>query len=238
MKKPVDPGKYNKNQKRYHALISKMYEPHPEGVVLSPEYAHYVNHDLTTFFIRLARYKFVTRMVKPDDKVLDVGCGSGLGSMFLGQYAGHVTGIDVKKTEIADAGRLNKRRNVEFRLQDLYDLPDNELFDVVTALDVVEHFSAADGRKLIAEMLKHIRPDGLLIIGTPSIYSYPHQGKLSRASHIKCYDRRELVSLIDRYVTRTVAFSMNDEVVHTGHPKMAWYYFVLGFGRKGKSGEK
>jgi hypothetical protein len=22
---------------------------------------------------------------------------------------------------------------------------------------------------------------------------------------------------------------MNDEIVHTGHPKLAWYYIVLGF---------
>jgi hypothetical protein len=22
---------------------------------------------------------------------------------------------------------------------------------------------------------------------------------------------------------------MNDEIVHTGHPKLAWYYFVIGF---------
>jgi hypothetical protein len=33
---------------------------------------------------------------------------------------------------------------------------------------------------------------------------------------------------MDGYFDRTLAFSMNDEIVHTGHPKLAWYYIVLG----------
>jgi hypothetical protein len=33
---------------------------------------------------------------------------------------------------------------------------------------------------------------------------------------------------MDQHFVRTFAFSMNDELVHTGHHKLAWYYFVIG----------
>ena len=72
----------------------------------------------------------------------------------------------------------------------------------------------------------------MAVIGTPSIYSYPYQGHLSQAGHIKCYDQKELTDLMESVFGRTVALSMNDEVVHTGHPKMSWYYFVLAFNPK------
>jgi hypothetical protein len=78
-------------------------------------------------------------------------------------------------------------------------------------------------------MARLCKPDGIVIIGTPSIHSYPYQGKYSQAAHIKCYDRDELDALMDSFFGRTVPFSMNDEIVHTGHPKLAWYYFALGF---------
>jgi 2-polyprenyl-3-methyl-5-hydroxy-6-metoxy-1,4-benzoquinol methylase len=232
MVRHLDTGKYNKNQKRYHNLVTEIYQNYPQGVTLPAEYAHYLKSDLTTFLVRMARYKFVTRMVKAKDRVLDVGCGSGIGSIYLGQYCQKVTGIEVKSTEIDAARVMNRRENVTFTKIDLYDLPKDKIFDVIVAMDVIEHFSVKDGNRLIAEMVKHLMPNGLVVIGTPSIYSYPYQSKLSQASHVKCYDQQELVGLVDQYLRRTIVFSMNDEIVHTGNPKMAWYYIVLGWGRK------
>ncbi len=63
---------------------------------------------------------------------------------------------------------------------------------------------------------------------TSSIHSLPYQSKYSQAAHIKCYDQHKLVALMGNYFGRTLAFSMNDELVHTGNPKLAWYYFVIG----------
>ncbi|OGG09609.1 hypothetical protein A2154_03060 [Candidatus Gottesmanbacteria bacterium RBG_16_43_7] len=223
----VDPGKYNKNQKAFQSAIEKIYSRYPQGVTLSGEYAYFIDKDILKLLIRFARYKFVARILNETDRVLEVGCGSGIGSIFLSQHAKHVTGIDIKTTEIDDAKKVCLRKNVSFKVVDLYDMPANQKFDVVCALDVIEHFSANEGKKMIAEMAKHVKKFGMLIIGSPSVYSYPYQSRLSRTSHIKCYDQHELVDLIGNFFSRTLAFSMNDEIVHTGHPKLAWYYFVI-----------
>ena len=228
----IDAGRYNKKQEDYARLLAELYETYKDGVTLSPEYASFIETDLLRFLIRLARYKFITRMIKPSDRVLEVGSGSGLGCIYLSQYCKHVTGIDVKTTEINEAKALNKRSNIEFLAQDFFDYAPDEKFDVIVSLDVIEHMPVDLGHKLIAHKSKLVKDNGLVIVGTPSIYSYPHQGALSQASHENCYDLPDLLQLIDSYVQRTISFSMNDELVHTGHHKMAWYYFVIGFGNK------
>jgi len=225
----VDPGSYNKDQQLYAKLIQEVYERYPDGVTLSAEYAEFVNNNLLHFLIRLARYKFVARMIKKTDRVLEVGCGSGLGATFLAQQCAHVTGIDVKVGEVEDAKRLSRRSNVEFKVADLFKADDLGLFDVVVNLDVIEHMQPDEGRKLVGAMARRLKPTGMFALGSPSLYSWKYQSPFSQASHVHCYDQAELVALIDEFFARTLPFSMNDELVHTGHPKMAWYYFILGF---------
>jgi SAM-dependent methyltransferase len=222
-----DPGIYNRDQELYAKLVRELYERYPDGVTLSAEYAEFVTSNLLHLLIRLARYKFVARMLKKTDRVLEVGCGSGLGATFLSQHCAHVTGIDVKTGEIEDARRLSRRSNVEFKVADLFKAADLGLYDAVVNLDVIEHMPPNEGRKLVKAMAGHLQPTGMLILGSPSVYSWKYQSPFSQASHVHCYDQAELVALVDEFFSRTLPFSMNDEIVHTGHPKMAWYYFIL-----------
>ncbi len=234
---PIDIGKYNNDEQAYRSLVEDLYRRFPDGVTLAPEYAHFVHENMLRFFIRLARYKFVARLLKKTDRVLEVGSGSGLGCIFLGQHAARVTGLDVKTTEVEEARRLNRSANVDFVVDDLFNRAPAPTYDCVVALDVIEHMPVEQGRELVRAMVAQLKPSGMLVIGTPSLHSYPHQGALSQASHVKCYDQAELVELIDGCCARTLPFSMNDELVHTGHPKMAWYYFVLGFVPKNPSAQ-
>lgn len=222
-----DAGSYNRDETLYASLINKWYESFPEGITLPPEYAHFVKEDLLRLLIRLARYKFVARLVSKTDHVLEVGSGSGIGSIFISQHCAKVTGIEVKKTEVSEARAINCRPNVSFMEKDLFKLEASEKYDVVLALDVIEHMPLKKGRDLIRAMLGHLKPTGMLVIGTPSKYSWQYQGPESKASHVKCYDQKELLDLLGEFFNRTLPFSMNDEMVHTGHPKMAWYYFLI-----------
>jgi 2-polyprenyl-3-methyl-5-hydroxy-6-metoxy-1,4-benzoquinol methylase len=224
----VDIGPYNLDLERYQQLVDELYANYP-GITLPPEYAYFVQEDLLRLLIRLARYKFVARLLKKTDRALEVGCGSGLGSIFLSQHCTHVTGLDVKTTEVEEARSINRRENVEFKVGDFFELEAVTQYDVVVALDIIEHMPVEQGHKLTAAVARHLKPNGMAVIGTPSIYSHEYQGQLSKASHVKCYDQQELVALVENYFGRTLVFSMNDELVHTGFPKMAWYYFVLAF---------
>lgn len=217
--------KRNREFDRLLKQVSRDYKP----ILFPPLYARLVQDDLSRFLILLSRYKFMCRMISKTDQILEIGSGSGLGAIFLGQYCRKVVGLEVKDEEIAYARSLNRRKNVVFFQKDFLDFKHQELFDVVINLDVIEHMPEAVGKRLLAKTTKHLKSNGMMILGTPSIYSYPYQGKLSRAAHVKCYDQEELIRMVQRYYGRVIAFSMNDEVIHTGFPKLAWYYFILAF---------
>lgn len=224
---PIDVDKYNVNVKLFEKLTKGLYNKYPESL-LSQEYTEFIHKNLLQFTVRLARYKFIARLVRKTDKILEIGCGSGLGTIFLGQHGASVTGLEVKKYELESARKINLRKNVKFLKADFFDYKAPSKYDVIVAIDVIEHMTVAQAKKLIEKMMSFLKPTGMAIIGTPSIYSYKFQSEISKASHVKCYDQEELVKMIDNYFGRTLAFSMNDEIVHTGFPKMAWYYFVIG----------
>ena len=221
-------GLYSQDPERYRQIVEEISANYP-GVTLPSEYDYFVQENLLRFLIRLARYKFVARMLKKQDRVLEIGSGSGLGSMFLSQHCAHVTGMEVKGPELDAAKSICRRNNVNFVQGDLFAMPRTGQYDAVVALDVIEHMPMPEGQKLVDAMAGQLKTTGMVVIGTPSIHSYPYQSPASQASHVKCYDQDELLSLVDSSFGRTLPFSMNDEVVHTGFPKMAWYYFVLGF---------
>lgn len=213
---------------RYEQLVREQHARFP-SITLPPEYAELFEINTLQILIKLARYKFAARLLKKSDDVLEVGSGTGLGSIFLSQHVKRVTGLEIKPHDHAAARSVNRRDNVEFLLQSVFDYDVSRRHDAVVSLDVIEHLTREDGRRLVACMAQHCAPTGVVIIGSPSIHSYPYQSAYSRASHITCYDQPELMALMDEYFGRTLAFSMNDEMVHTGHPKMAWYYFMVAF---------
>ncbi|MCC7407310.1 MAG: class I SAM-dependent methyltransferase [Phycisphaeraceae bacterium] len=225
----MDVGSYNLDPQRYEKLLTELYQANPP-ITLGPEYAHFITDNTLRLTIRLARYKFVARMLRPRDRVLEVGCGSGLGAVFLAQHAKEVVGLDVKQYEIDEARALCRRKNVTFSVGDFFALSADDPFDAVVMLDVIEHMHEPQGRELVRQAARVLTPGGMLILGTPSLYSYPHQGALSQASHVKCYDQEELLKLMEDYFGRVLPFGMNDEILHTGHPKMTWYYMMVATG--------
>lgn len=227
----MDNDPYIKREEQYDLLVADLYEKYKE-ITLPSEYAFFMQENMLMFLIRLARYKFVARNLKSQDEVLEIGCGSGLGAVFLGQHCQTVRGLDVKKREIEEAKSINRRNNVVFEIGDFFDYSEGSKYDVIVALDVIEHMSENVGSKLVGKTAKHLHNTGMLVLGTPSRYSHEYQSEFSKAGHVKLYDQQELVHLVETYYGRTISFSMNDEVVHTGFHKMAWYYFVLAFSPK------
>jgi 2-polyprenyl-3-methyl-5-hydroxy-6-metoxy-1,4-benzoquinol methylase len=218
----------DKTASDHKKLVEELYRRN-EKITLSPEYGSFFKDNMMQMLIRLSRYKFAARMLSRDDRVLEVGSGSGLGALFMGQHCCYIKGIDTNGQELDHAKSINRRENVEFESADFFKYADNILYDAVVCLDVIEHMPEERGRLLVEKTTAHLKKTGMLILGTPSIYSYEYQGPLSRAAHVKCYDQNELKSIVNNYYGRVITFSMNDEVVHTGFPNMAWYYFLIGF---------
>lgn len=219
-------GTYNKNQKAYAALVKKMYRENPE-ITLPSEYASFFKDNLLRLLIRLARYKHVMRLLDSSEKVLEVGCGSGVGTTFLAQNCKHVTGIDVKKVEIEEAKKICRRKNVHFEQIDFFEVSQKRKWDAIIAMDVIEHLKPSILEKFLKKIKVHLTHRGLVILGTPTKASWPYQSPMSQASHEKCYDRRELHSILSGSFKRCLILGMTDEVLQTSNENMTWYHLAF-----------
>ena len=100
-------------------------------------------------------------------RILDVGCGGGLLSEALARLGAQVVGVDASVGNIA-AARLHARSQgvvVDYRLGVPTEvLAPDEQFDVVLALEVVEHVS--DVPAFVATVAQGVAPGGLLFAST------------------------------------------------------------------------
>jgi SAM-dependent methyltransferase len=96
-------------------------------------------------------------------RILDVGCGTGANLELLAEY-GAAEGVDVSPAALAFC-RARGLRNV--RQGEAEKLPyDDGAFDLVTALDVVEHLD--DDVAGLREMRRVLRPGGRALLFVPA----------------------------------------------------------------------
>jgi 2-polyprenyl-6-hydroxyphenyl methylase/3-demethylubiquinone-9 3-methyltransferase len=100
-------------------------------------------------------------------RILDLGCGGGLLSEPLARTGASVLGIDASAGNVA-AARLHASTvgaSVEYRLgEPQAALRDDERFEVVLALEVVEHVS--DVAAFVATAARCVAPGGMLFAST------------------------------------------------------------------------
>ena len=113
--------------------------------------------------IRSLVEKIRTTLNNPDPKILDVGCGTGANLKMLAA-CGRAEGVDIspQAVEFCRERGLNA-----VKLGAIEHLPyDNNSFEIVTALDVVEHLD--DDVAGLREMRRVLRPDGRLLLFVPA----------------------------------------------------------------------
>ena len=96
-------------------------------------------------------------------RILDVGCGTGANLLMLSEF-GEAEGVDISE----DALAFCRERGLEkVRLGAGEKLPyEDGTFDLVTALDVVEHMD--DDLAGLREMRRVLRPDGRVLLFVPT----------------------------------------------------------------------
>ena len=181
----------------------------------------------------LARYKFVAKMLSGSQHVLEVGCADAFGTRVVVQEVKKLTAVDFDPVFVEDTNaRMSERWVFECRVHDMLTGPVKGDFDAAYALDVLEHILPENEERFLRNMAQPLRPQGVMIIGMPSLESQPYASPLSKEGHVNCKTMPDLKALMQRFFTNVFTFSMNDEVVHTGYHKMAHYLFALCCGRK------
>ncbi len=181
----------------------------------------------------LSRYKFVAKMLSGRRHVLEIGCADAFGTRIVLQEVQRVTAIDFDPVFIKDAvERMDDRWSFECRVHDMLEGPVLGEFDGAYSLDVLEHIPQEHEQRFVRNIAQSLTPEGVLIIGTPSLQSQVYASPGSKEGHVNCKDHVELKGLLSNFFHNVFIFSMNDEVVHTGFYPMAHYLLALCCSRR------
>ena len=105
-------------------------------------------------------------------------------------------------------------------------LPKN--FDGFYCLDVLEHISPEDEQQFISNAISSCSLDALFVFGMPTLDSQSIIPENKRdPGHINCKTKDGLRKSMNQHFSTVIMFSMNDEVVHTGHDSMSHYIFAV-----------
>ena len=176
----------------------------------------------------LSRYKFVSKMLSGCESVLEIGCGDAFGTRIVQQEVGHVTAIDYDPIMIADVNRrMTERWRFGARVHDILREPVPGTYDAIFGLDVFEHIPPEQNDRMLEHLKCALKPEGILILGIPSLESQAYASPPSRLGHVNCRSGSDFRRYMRRHFANVFMFSMNDEVVHTGFFPMAHYLIAV-----------
>lgn len=153
-----------------------------------------------TFQESLNQYAFVAQFTK-NKLVLDVGSGTGLGSVYLRRNGtGRVVAGDMSLSAILCGSSLSlfPGGEVEFTALDATNLPFKDgCFDAVVTCELIEH--VRDYRRLLRECRRVLKVDGFFFCSTPNKQAVSPSKPVSSPFHVREFYTDEFVDLLHLY---------------------------------------
>jgi SAM-dependent methyltransferase len=124
----------------------------------------------------------------PHARILDIGCGAGLFFDALEQF-GYVEGIESDPIALEQSGRWRTR----IHPGELETFAPDRAFDLILALDVVEHVRSPE--TLLRQAARFLARDGRILITTPAFnWLWTSHDRLNH--HVKRYTAAEMRALV------------------------------------------
>ena len=148
---------------------------------------------------------FLKNSVDKDDKVLDLGCDTGVMSYLLSPYCKSIIGVDYNKELISDAKLKYKEiNNLTFELGIIPDIFENnfEYYDLIICSHIIEHID--DYETLLKQLKKYGKK---IFIEVPDFDSYDLNSAKKKLNieptyrdddHLREFDRAFLLNFFNK----------------------------------------
>lgn len=124
---------------------------------------HAMNPTRIGFILSQIRNHYPDRTPQ-DITIVDVGCGGGLVCEPLARLGFRVSGVDAGETAIKTAKHHAAEMGLDIRYLNTVADEIDEQFDVVLALEIIEH--VADPAVFVQSLSRLIKPGGMLVLST------------------------------------------------------------------------
>lgn len=162
-------------------------------------------------FWHRAKIRLLDRVApaRPDSRIADAGCGSGVIAAHLAARSREVVGFDSNPAAVEFASRHWPTRNLRFVLGPFERIVDEGPFDQLYCLEVVEHLYEEQAVDVLRLFAAAARPGAELFLTTPNARSaWPAiewtldrlrlVPTLDEAQHLTLFTRRTLTRACDR----------------------------------------
>jgi 2-polyprenyl-3-methyl-5-hydroxy-6-metoxy-1,4-benzoquinol methylase len=117
------------------------------------------------------RYRVIASLCR--GRVLELGCGAGHLSAEINRSGLRVLGVDRSAGKIESARR--RYPEIEFRRQDILEMPSDAAHDTVVLAEVLEHVPGDVGDRMLARAWALVAPGGRLVVSVPNEDCVPHR---------------------------------------------------------------
>ena len=89
---------------------------------------------------RLVRVnRTLSKIIQPNMKVLDVGCGTGIISKHMADLGAKVLAIDIAPDLVEYAKKKSFHKNITYLVEDIHKFDTEQWIDLIVFADVIEH---------------------------------------------------------------------------------------------------
>lgn len=178
--------------------------------------------------------KMIGNLYEPNQKeILDLGYSDGFGTYYAAEYAASVLGVDFDEEAVNYA--------LKFNTEGGYFLPCRLFlskkygdFHGIVSFDVLEHIYLENEELYMSTILKNLKDTGTFVVGTLSLETQQYSKENITGVHVNVYKGEDFYTMLRQYFHSVYLFTQNDEIIHTGHLRMANYLIAVCSHKKGE----
>jgi 2-polyprenyl-3-methyl-5-hydroxy-6-metoxy-1,4-benzoquinol methylase len=189
---------------------NKIYSSHYKGLYVLPWLGASFDDDLISFVENLPR----------NSRIIDIACGDGALCDYLSSHGfTDVLGIDVSDEIISRHQDKINKPGIRYEVMDVFDLPDNQVFDVVICRLLLHHIRPDDEKRLLLELNSIINPNGGMLFFSFLVPPRTTAPYIERKSYFT--DEHNVVMYNPEYVKQTLKEIGVGELIKEGEYVMS-----------------
>lgn len=213
---------HNINKIEMYEITEKSYD------LIALEYRN--SNTSNSTFVKSEISTLLLQKIKPNAKILDIGCGTGIYTRHIADLGYEVVGVDFSEISIQNAKLLSPHKNATYKKVNFLYYPEESVYDGILINSMFHHIQKEDALPFLLKCHSLLDKNGIILFivrcypkSTESLVSECKYGKKTERIYSK-YLEEELYQLISECEFYVVS---KDIYLHPEHLEEPYHHIVL-----------